>query len=72
MYASILKNLLRIVFIHPLNPVAPPPTQASPFRSIAPTARILNSPFIHTNTYLELSSDLGLDVTAVMTQTSEL
>uniref|UniRef100_A0A5K3ERX1 Uncharacterized protein n=1 Tax=Mesocestoides corti TaxID=53468 RepID=A0A5K3ERX1_MESCO len=28
----------------PLNLVAPPPTQGSPFRSMSPAARSLNSP----------------------------
>uniref|UniRef100_A0A5K3G5R5 Ovule protein n=1 Tax=Mesocestoides corti TaxID=53468 RepID=A0A5K3G5R5_MESCO len=37
------------------NPVAPPPTQGSPCRSMSPAARILNSPFISSNIYLGVS-----------------
>uniref|UniRef100_A0A5K3FGB4 Ovule protein n=1 Tax=Mesocestoides corti TaxID=53468 RepID=A0A5K3FGB4_MESCO len=47
-----------------LNPAAPPPTQGSPFRSISPVVRILNSPLIHMDIYLGLSSHLGFDVSA--------
>uniref|UniRef100_A0A5K3G3R4 Secreted protein n=1 Tax=Mesocestoides corti TaxID=53468 RepID=A0A5K3G3R4_MESCO len=56
----------------PLKPVALPPTQGSPFRSMSPAARILNSPFISPNIYLGASPHLGLDVSACMTHTSEL
>uniref|UniRef100_A0A5K3EZQ6 Uncharacterized protein n=1 Tax=Mesocestoides corti TaxID=53468 RepID=A0A5K3EZQ6_MESCO len=56
----------------PPNPVAPPPTQGSPFRSMSPAARILNSPLICTNIYLGVSPHLGLDVNACMTHTSEV
>uniref|UniRef100_A0A5K3EW83 Ovule protein n=1 Tax=Mesocestoides corti TaxID=53468 RepID=A0A5K3EW83_MESCO len=45
-------------------PVAPPPTQGSPFRSLSTTARNLNSSFIHTDIYLGLSQHLGLGVSA--------
>uniref|UniRef100_A0A5K3FX30 Secreted protein n=1 Tax=Mesocestoides corti TaxID=53468 RepID=A0A5K3FX30_MESCO len=46
--------------------------RAHPSRSMAPAAQILNSPFIHTYMCLGLTSHLGLDVSAVMSHTSEL
>uniref|UniRef100_A0A5K3EVE5 Ovule protein n=1 Tax=Mesocestoides corti TaxID=53468 RepID=A0A5K3EVE5_MESCO len=59
-------------FFTTLNSVAPPPTQGSTFRNLSPATRILNSPLICMIDYLELSPHLGLDVSACMTNTSEV
>uniref|UniRef100_A0A5K3G012 Uncharacterized protein n=1 Tax=Mesocestoides corti TaxID=53468 RepID=A0A5K3G012_MESCO len=39
---------------------------------MSPAAQILNSPLIHTDIYLGLSSQIGLDVSACMTHTSQV
>uniref|UniRef100_A0A5K3FVS6 Ovule protein n=1 Tax=Mesocestoides corti TaxID=53468 RepID=A0A5K3FVS6_MESCO len=52
--------------------MASPPIQGFPSRSMATAAQILNSPLIHTYMCLGLTSHLGLDVSAVLTHTSEV
>uniref|UniRef100_A0A5K3FWJ8 Uncharacterized protein n=1 Tax=Mesocestoides corti TaxID=53468 RepID=A0A5K3FWJ8_MESCO len=64
------RNCCELCLFIPLNPVAPPPTQGSPFRSMSPAPQTLNSPLIHTDIDLGLSSRLGCDVSASMTHTS--
>uniref|UniRef100_A0A5K3F1A0 Uncharacterized protein n=1 Tax=Mesocestoides corti TaxID=53468 RepID=A0A5K3F1A0_MESCO len=56
----------------PLNSVAPPPTQGSPFRSMSPDARTLIAPLTRTNIYRGLSSPLPLDFSACMTHAFEV
>uniref|UniRef100_A0A5K3EJ67 Uncharacterized protein n=1 Tax=Mesocestoides corti TaxID=53468 RepID=A0A5K3EJ67_MESCO len=56
----------------PRNPVAPLPTQGSPFRRVSPAAGIINSLFIHTNICHRLSPHPGLDVSACMTHVFEV
>uniref|UniRef100_A0A5K3EQL1 Uncharacterized protein n=1 Tax=Mesocestoides corti TaxID=53468 RepID=A0A5K3EQL1_MESCO len=53
-------------------PVAPPPTQGSPFRIISPAVRILSYSLIHTDIYLGLSSNMGFDVSACINTHAQL
>uniref|UniRef100_A0A5K3FHM0 Ovule protein n=1 Tax=Mesocestoides corti TaxID=53468 RepID=A0A5K3FHM0_MESCO len=71
-YRNGCRYICELWLFTPLNPVAPPPTKDSPFRSMSPALRTLNSLLIHTDIYLGLSSHLGLDISSCMAHTSEV
>uniref|UniRef100_A0A5K3FY53 Ovule protein n=1 Tax=Mesocestoides corti TaxID=53468 RepID=A0A5K3FY53_MESCO len=60
------------IYSHSLIRSLKPPTKGSPFCNASPAVRIITSLLISTNIYLELSSHLGLDVSAFMTHMSKV